>query len=590
MEVKPGFKQTEVGLIPEEWNVARLGDVCAMKSGEGITSAGIDEFSKYPCYGGNGLRGFTSRFTHSGSYALIGRQGALCGNVFGVDGAFFASEHAIVVTAFLQIDIRWLTYLLGDMNLNQYSESSAQPGLSVAKLKSLDLAIPPTKGEQGAIAEVLCDVDALLGALDRLIAKKSDLKQAAMQQLLTGQTRLPGFHDAWEVKRIGDIASPSSNKNGVGETLPVLTCSKHLGFMDSLGFFKNQIFSNDLSTYKIIKRGQIGYPANHVEEGSIGLQHLYDVALVSPIYVVFSVDEDVNSFFLHRVLKLNSYRHKFKTATTSSVDRRGSLRWPAFSQITVSLPKMAEQDSIAQVLSEMDAELASLEQQRDKTRALKQGMMQELLTGRTRLVSPVGSVVPLPQAEATATPKPAHNWQINEAVIIGALTLQFGTEEWPLPRKRRVKLTYLLHRRVEGKAEGYVKKAAGPYNPKTKYEGPEAIALKNGYVREHSNGNYVGLVAAEKIAQAEQYFAQWYPGAKKWLEQFHFEKTDELELLATVDMAMEDLRSRGQAVALKAVKEVICTHPEWEAKLSRPIFSDSNIKRAIGVCSNLFAS
>jgi hypothetical protein len=141
---------------------------------------------------------------------------------------------------------------------------------------------------------------------------------------------------------------------------------------------------------------------------------------------------------------------------------------------------------------------------------------------------------------------------------------------------------------VEGKAEGYLKKAAGPYNPKTKYQGPEGIALKNRYVQEHNNGTYAGLVAGEKIAQAEQYFAEWYPGVKQWLERFRFEKTDDLELLATVDMAMEDLRSSNRPINLESVKEVIRSHPEWEAKLNRAIFSDVNINRAIGTCDNLF--
>ena len=173
-----------------EWAVKRIATVCAMKSGEGITSTDIDEFSHYPCYGGNGLRGFASRFTHNGGYALIGRQGALCGNVLGVEGAFFASEHAIVVTAFSQTDIRWLTYVLREMHLNQYSESSAQPGLSVAKLLNLDLAVPPTKDEQTAIAEVLSDMDAELAALEQRRDKTRALKQGMMQELLTGRTRL----------------------------------------------------------------------------------------------------------------------------------------------------------------------------------------------------------------------------------------------------------------------------------------------------------------------------------------------------------------------------------------------------------------
>ena len=195
-EVKPGYlcpkgyKQTEVGVIPEDWEVAKLAALCSMKSGEGITSTNIDEFSRYPCYGGNGLRGFTARLTHEGRYALIGRQGALCGNVLGVEGKFFASEHAIVATASARTDTRWLTFVLGEMRLNQYSESSAQPGLSVSKLLNLDLARPPTKAEQEAIAAILSDMDAEIAALETKLAKARQLKQGMMQELLTGRIRL----------------------------------------------------------------------------------------------------------------------------------------------------------------------------------------------------------------------------------------------------------------------------------------------------------------------------------------------------------------------------------------------------------------
>lgn len=187
---KPGLKQTEMGMIPEDWNVAKLAAVCSMKSGEGITSASIDQFSQYPCYGGNGLRGFATRFTHDGGYALIGRQGALCGNVLGVEGKFFASEHAIVVTAFARTDIRWLTFVLGRMRLNQYSESSAQPGLSVSKLQGLGVPCPPTKVEQEAIATILSDMDTEISALEEKLAKSRQIKQGMMQELLTGKTRL----------------------------------------------------------------------------------------------------------------------------------------------------------------------------------------------------------------------------------------------------------------------------------------------------------------------------------------------------------------------------------------------------------------
>jgi type I restriction enzyme M protein len=189
-EVQNGYKHTQVGVVPQDWEITTLGAVCSMKSGEGITSASIDEFSGYPCYGGNGLRGFSTRFTHDGHYALIGRQGALCGNVLSVEGKFFASEHAIVVTPFARMDIRWLTFVLQEMRLNQYSESSAQPGLSVAKLLHLELACPPTKIEQECIAAILVDVDAAIAATEAKLAKARQIKLGMMQELLTGRIRL----------------------------------------------------------------------------------------------------------------------------------------------------------------------------------------------------------------------------------------------------------------------------------------------------------------------------------------------------------------------------------------------------------------
>jgi type I restriction enzyme, S subunit len=172
-----------------QWEVKRLGDVCYMKSGEGITSDDIDEHSEFPCYGGNGLRGFSKRYTHDGSYALIGRQGALCGNIVSVDGKFFASEHAIVVTPQKAINIHWLSRVLARMNLNQYSESSAQPGLSVSKLLAFDCIVPPYV-EQTAIAAILSDMDAEIAALEAKLVKARSLKQGMMQELLTGKIRL----------------------------------------------------------------------------------------------------------------------------------------------------------------------------------------------------------------------------------------------------------------------------------------------------------------------------------------------------------------------------------------------------------------
>ena len=147
--------------------LTKLSDVVSMKSGESITAERITSEGKFPCFGGNGLRGYTTTFTHDGSYTLVGRQGALCGNVTFVSGRFYASEHAIVVTPKKETDIKFMSYVLYDMNLNQYSESSAQPGLSVKKLLELEYPIPQNKEEQTAIAEALSDIDGLISSLKK---------------------------------------------------------------------------------------------------------------------------------------------------------------------------------------------------------------------------------------------------------------------------------------------------------------------------------------------------------------------------------------------------------------------------------------
>lgn len=217
------------------------------------------------------------------------------------------------------------------------------------------------------------------------------------------------------------------------------------------------------------------------------------------------------------------------------------------------------------------------------------GMMQQLLTGRVRLVKREARS-PETQAAADGKASKPHSWAFNEAVVISTLAKHFGKEDFPLGRKRYTKLSYLLHRHAEQHAEGYLKKAAGPYNPRTRYGGPERIALENGYIREHKGPKgHTGFVASDNIAKAESYFEKWYGSdAIQWLNQFRFKKNDDLELLATVDMAAQELRAGGQEVDVPSVKAVIRSHPEWRAKLNRQAFSDTNIASAIEVSHDLF--
>ncbi|MDF0675848.1 MAG: restriction endonuclease subunit S [Nitrospira sp.] len=143
-----------LGDVPEHWEVRRLKTVCTMKSGDGITAISIEPAGNYPVYGGNGVRGFTSRYTHDGDFVLIGRQGALCGNVHVARGPFWASEHAVVTTLRDNHCLDWLAALLRAMNLNQYSIAAAQPGLAVERVLNLWVPVPRRPEQDGLAAHI----------------------------------------------------------------------------------------------------------------------------------------------------------------------------------------------------------------------------------------------------------------------------------------------------------------------------------------------------------------------------------------------------------------------------------------------------
>ena len=183
------YKESSLGFIPVEWEEKKLEKICSMKSGEGITSLSIQEIGDFPVYGGNGLRGFTTTFTHVGEFTLIGRQGALCGNITRVSGEFIASEHAVVVTVENEINVDWLSQKLDTMNLNQYSEASAQPGLSVNKILRLSISKPSFQ-EQEKIAERLLSIDQRLQTEQSYLHKLQQLKAGLMGDLLSGRAKV----------------------------------------------------------------------------------------------------------------------------------------------------------------------------------------------------------------------------------------------------------------------------------------------------------------------------------------------------------------------------------------------------------------
>ena len=189
----PAYKDSGLawlGKVPEHWEARRLKTLCNMQSGDGITSSSIEPTGKYPVYGGNGLRGYTSNYTHEGHFALIGRQGALCGNVHIASGRFWASEHAIVVTVICGHDVDWFGATLDVMDLNQYSIAAAQPGLSVERVLNLHVAVPSPE-EQAVIAAKIAQqtscLDASIHSVNDQIELFKEYRTRLIADVVTGK-------------------------------------------------------------------------------------------------------------------------------------------------------------------------------------------------------------------------------------------------------------------------------------------------------------------------------------------------------------------------------------------------------------------
>lgn len=177
-----------LGDIPSHWGTISLKRLASLKSGDAITAEQIETEGEFPVYGGNGLRGFADSFTHEGHYALIGRQGALCGNINYASGKFWASEHAVVVAPIKPVSTIWLGELLRTMNLNQYSVSAAQPGLSVEIISNLRVPFP-SLAEQSAIATFLdretAKIDALIAEQEKLLTLLAEKREATISHAVT---------------------------------------------------------------------------------------------------------------------------------------------------------------------------------------------------------------------------------------------------------------------------------------------------------------------------------------------------------------------------------------------------------------------
>jgi type I restriction enzyme S subunit len=328
-----------------------------------------------------------------GPGVVTGRYGTI-GEVFFIQEDFWPLNTTLFVKDFHGNDPLFVSYLLRTIDFHSHSGKSGVPGVNRNDLHALTVRVPQSADEQRAIAGALGDVDTLLGALTRLIDKKRDLKQAAMPQLLTGQTRLPGFSGEWEVKRLSDLGTWK------GGATPSMSNPTYWAGGDVPWASSGDIKTNVLTeTAKAITRTAVNESSTTLlQPGGIlivtrsGILRRYlpvarneiAVAINQDIKALIPDDALSSEFLLHA---LGHEGPRILASCLKAGTTVESIEYVWLKRFTLSLPTTTdEQIAIAAVLSDMDAELAALEQQLAKIRALKQGMMRELLTGRTRLV------------------------------------------------------------------------------------------------------------------------------------------------------------------------------------------------------------
>lgn len=344
-----------------EWEEKKLGEMCsAFKSGNSITGNDIYETGNFPVYGGNGLRGYTNSYTHDGFYVLIGRQGALCGNINRAIGKTFISEHAIAAQSNESSDTEWLAQKLELMKLNQYSESSAQPGLAVNKLVKLKI-ISPSLLEQQKIAAFLVAVDDKIQQLTKKKALLEQYKKGLMQQIFNQQIRFKDDdgkdYPDWEEKKLGDVISSIK----AGKTKP-----ENEGFFNVYGSTGIIGYCKEFShSGSFILIARVGANAGKLDivNGKFG---------VTDNTLVVDGSNYINlKFLFYLLLVYNLNRLVFGSG--QPLITGGQL-----SKLLALVPSKEEQQKIANFVTGIDNKIDLVNQQLENTKEFKKGLLQQM--------------------------------------------------------------------------------------------------------------------------------------------------------------------------------------------------------------------
>ena len=614
--VETKFKQTEIGLIPEEWAVKKFEDFADKSIKWSITGGPFGSNLKTTDYTDSGIQIIQLQNIGDGKFInesiiytseqkanellscniysddiILSKMGDPVARACMIPGKsaryIMASDGIRLVVDEKKFSKRFAFHYINSPFFRKraidVSTGSTRQRIGLPKLKSLNIIYPPLP-EQQAIAEVLRNTDTWIESLEKLITKKRLIKQGAMQELLTPK-------ETWEVKKLGDLTKLFTKQTGFDYSAYIKPSLVQVKSDNVIPFIQNKDFNNkkiNLETdYYIPQEIALKFPKILLNEksllisisGSIGNIGVYELPKLAFIGGAIAILKYKNPQLIDwTMLYLKSDEGQGKLLGNIKSGSHQNLILDDIRKIEIPFPDYETQQQISNLLFDMDAEIEALENKLSKARQIKQGMMQELLTGRVRLVETIEN--------KDAKPKKVHNDNINDAVLIATMASCFGSEQFPLTRFKYTKVSYFLKRYKEEQTTGYLKMPAGPYKPKARYGGAENIAIKNKYIVEkkstYKGKEYNGFVKSENIDEAINYFKNWYgEDSLSWIQQFKFETNDNLELWATIDMAIQDLRKEEKLVNVESIKQIINENKEWRDKLKRQVFSDANIQCAI---------
>lgn len=611
-------KKTDIGVLPSDWSVVTLLDCLCGKPSYGINAPAIAYSPQKPRY----IR--ITDITEEGTYSksspasvegtdidryylkendiVLARTGASVGKSY----LYQKNDGNLVYAGFLikasindiVADARYVFACLHTQRywqwVNTISVRSGQPGINGEEYSAYLLPLP-SRVEQTVIADSISDVDSLISSLQKLIEKKKAIKQGAMQELLTGKKRLPGFSEEWSKQQLGDICNivnggtPSTSIaefwNG-----KILWCTP----TDITSCSTKYIYTTES---KITESGLKASSATLLPKGALLLCSRATIGEVRIAGNAICTNQGFKSLVVHQNISNEWLYYMVHVLKSNMLEKAiGStfleISKKDLAELDIIVPEFTEQKAIAQVLSDMDSEIEQLEKKLAKYQQIKQGMMQELLTGRIRLVDADGKEQPKTQILQEKQSQPAHNQHFDDAVMIAGIVNAFYSEKYPLGRKKVQKLLYLVRRKEQADISAFHKKTAGPYADEVRYKGGEPIAQKNKYIQVKRNEKGSCFEKGVQMQQALTYLKDWGKQADvDWLvSQFQYTSVNELELLATVDMAICDLRREGKEISVASIKDLIRSNKEWKDKLKKTYFQDSDIQRAIKKCEDLFES